>query len=204
VPSYGASDAPVTLIVACSPASSHCRTPLHAATLIADGNPERVRVVWVPLFDLAVDNAADLGVLGDAALCAERVGTASDADFDRPGSPGWRWVEAMIDDASGRRRRTTTDEQIDGVAARLRVPARAFALCRAELAGATLAHVAAVRKAGVAIAPATLVGGRIYGPITDHATLQQLVDAEVAPGDCDVDHGCLHLGDYAPTWRRGL
>jgi hypothetical protein len=146
-------------------------------------------------------------MLGDAALCAERVGTSSDLDYDRPASPGWRWLDAIHavrDEATSHRTRLTTDQLIDRVASRLHVDEHAFAACRARLAGTTMTFIEATRRAGVRTTPATLVGGRIYGPITDPNTLQLLVDAELAPGQCDLDHGCLHLGDYAPAWRRGL
>ena len=204
LPSFGPSDAAVTIVVLCSPLSANCITPLQRATYVAENNPDRVRVVWGPYFDVARDDAAELGLLGDAALCAERVGTSSDLDFDRPASAGWRWMEAMMHASGNPRRRPEPEQRIDHIADELRVDRRAFATCRARMAGTTLAFLETTRHAGVRTSPATVIGGRIYGPILDANTLQQLVDAELSPGECDVDHGCLHLGDYAPAWRRGL
>ncbi|HEY1554230.1 MAG TPA: hypothetical protein VGF94_05315 [Kofleriaceae bacterium] len=199
--SYGSPDAPVAIVVACNPTSQHCRQPLRAAMLAQESLPDLVRVVWAPYFDMAGDNAADVALLGDGALCAEHVGTGSDIDFDRPASPGWRWLEAVEVD---RHVDKPVDKLVDDIADRLHVSRGAFDACRARLAGSTVAWIEAAHRAGVHTTPATLVGGRVYGPITDSGTLQQLVWSELSPGLCDVDHGCLHLGDFTPSWRRGL
>jgi hypothetical protein len=81
---------------------------------------------------------------------------------------------------------------LDKIADKLRVDRRAFATCRAQLAGTSIAWIEAARRAGVRVTPSTVVGGRVYGPIIDHTTLQLLVEAELAPGI---------LGEAAPTWR---
>ena len=195
LPSYGAARPEVTLVVMCRPTSPNCHAPMATATLVADDYPDLVRVVWAPYFDLTGPDASDLAMLGDAALCAERVGTSSDNEFDRPSSPGWRWAEAVLLETSSRHRRIPADQLIDRVAARLRVDERAFAACRARYAGTSVAWIERARHAGVRTTPATVVGGRIYGPINDANTLRQLVEVEVAPG---------WLGEHAPAWRRRL
>ena len=200
-PSYGSPEAPVTILVLCNPVSLLCKLPITAAQMVQDSFPDQVRIVWAPYFDVANEGAGDLGLLADAALCAERVGTSGETDFDRPASPGWRWVDAMRDEATSKHRRLPADELIDKIADRLHVDRRAFDRCRAQLAGTALAWIETARRSGVHTTPATVVGGRIYGPITDYNTLQSLVEAERAPGDCNVEHGCLHLGDFAPAWR---
>jgi protein-disulfide isomerase len=205
MPSYGSPDATVTVVVLCSPRSRNCAKPLHAASTVQDNNPERVRVVWAPFFDVGLDDAADLGLLGDAALCAERVGTSSEVDFDRPASPGWRWTEAVLDETLRPGRQTSSAEDlIDRIARKLNVDRRAFAACRARMAGTSLAFSETARHSGVRTTPATVVGGRVYSPITEPEPLQTLIEEEVSPRNCSVDVGCLHLGDYAPAWRRGL
>jgi hypothetical protein len=78
--------------------------------------------------------------------------------------------------------RRTTDEMIDKIVGKLRVEPRAFATCRARIAGASISFIEAARRAGVRSTPATIVNGRIYGPINDPNTLQLLVEAELAPG----------------------
>jgi protein-disulfide isomerase len=197
LPSYGSPDAAVTLVVACSPTSLNCDLPLGAARLTQEVYPEQVRVVWAPYFDVARDDAADLAMLGDAAMCAEQVGTSleHEGDFDSTTSPGWRWVTAVLGEVKNRRRRVTTDQLIDRVADKLHVDKHAFATCRARLAGKTLDWVEAGRHAGLRTSPATVVGGRVYGPIVDWTTLQLLVEAELAPG---------LLGEAAPAWIRVL
>ena len=197
LPSYGSPEAPVTIVVACSPTSLNCDLPLGSARLTQEVYPEQVRVVWAPYFDVARDDAADLALLGDAALCAEKVGTSleHEGDFDNTTSPGWRWVAAVLGEVKSRHRRVTTDQLIDRVADKLHVDKHAFATCRASVAGTTLSWVEAARHAGVRTSPATVVGGRVYGPIVDWATLQLLVEAELAPG---------WLGEAAPSWIRVL
>lgn len=193
LPFYGAGEAVTTIVVMCSPTSSNCVQPLRAARNIRDWYPQSVRVVWAPYYDLTREDAAELSLLSDAALCAERVGiTLEDRDesFGNAASPGWRWVEAVL--GENNRRRLSPDKLLDKVVDKLRVDRRAFATCQAQIAGTSIAWIEAARRAGVRVTPSTVVGGRIYGPITDHNTLQLLVEAELAPGI---------LGEAAPSWR---
>jgi hypothetical protein len=193
LPSYGPDEAATTIVVLCSPTSGNCAGPMRTARNIRDWYPEQVRVVWAPYFDLTREDAADLSLLADAALCAEKVGiTLEDRDetFGNAASPGWRWVEAVL--GENNRRRVAPDKILDKIAEKLRVDRGAFATCRAQLAGTSIAWIEAARRAGVRVTPSTVVGGRIYGPIVDHNTLQLLVEAELAPGI---------LGEAAPAWR---
>jgi hypothetical protein len=180
LPSYGPTGAAVTIAVLCSPTSSNCKQPMDNARNISAIYPESVRVVWAPYFDVGRDDAADLAMLADAALCAEQVGTSSDISPDPDtASAGWIWVEAARGET---RHGLKRDQLIDKVAAKLKVDRRAFATCRARLAGASVAWIETARHAGVHSTPATVVGGRIYPPIKDPRTLQLLVEAELAPG----------------------
>jgi protein-disulfide isomerase len=198
MPSLGPAEAPVTIAVLCSPASMNCGAAMRAARAAQDVFTDSVRVVWAPYFDVSREDAADLGLLSDAALCAEKVGTSSD-DFESPSSQGWRWVEAMLSESNLRHRRVPADQLLEKVSDRLHVDKQAFSTCRARQAGTAIAWIEAARHAGVRTSPSTVVGGRIYPSITEANALQQLVEAELQPGDC---LGCLHLDDYAPTWRR--
>jgi hypothetical protein len=194
LPSYGPVEAATTIVVLCSPTSSNCVAAMKTARNVRDWYPNQVRVVWAPYFDLTREDAAELSLLADAALCAEKIGITledQDATFNNPASPGWRWVEAVL--GENMRRRVPPDKIVDHMAERLRVDKRAFATCRAQVAGTSIAWIEAARRAGVRVTPSTVVGGRIYGPITDHNTLQLLVEAELAPGI---------LGEAAPTWTR--
>jgi hypothetical protein len=193
-PTYGPAEAATTIVVLCSPTSTNCLQPMRAARNIRDWYPESLRVVWAPYFDLTRDDATELGLLADAALCAEQIGvTLEDQDqtFGNPASAGWRWVEAVL--GENNRRRVSSDKLLDKIADKLRIDRRAFATCRARVAGTSIAWIEAARRAGVRVTPSTVVGGRIYGPITDHTTLQLLVEAELAPG---------LLGEAAPSWTR--
>src|SRR5207247_2190719 len=107
-----------TIAVLCSPTSSNCLGPLRAARLVQDLYAESVRVVWAPYFDITRDDAADLSLLGDAAMCAEKIGTrAEDRDLTSlqksAESPGWRWVEAVLGENT--RRRLAPDKLIDKI-----------------------------------------------------------------------------------------
>lgn len=193
LPALGPADAAVTIVVACKPTSANCNGPLRAARTVQDLFPDSVRVTWAPYFDVSTDEAADQSLLADAALCAEQVGTGTIADVDQIASQGWHWVDQMLVEWSSRRRHVPAATAIDRVADKLHVDARQFADCRARIAGASVAWIEAARRAGLRTSPATVVGGRVYGPIVDPNTLQALVASELAPGA---------LGQAAPTWRR--
>jgi hypothetical protein len=195
MPSFGSPTAAVTIVVLCSPTSDKCAAPRRAARQAQESFPDDVRVVWAPYFDASKEDAGDMGLLSDGALCAETVGTSADDDVSEPASPGWRWVDALIVEAASRRRHVPAEQEIDKLAGKLHVERHAFARCRAAIAGKSVAWAADARRSGVRTTPATIVGGRIYGPITDPKTLMQLVQVELAPG---------WLGEGAPTWRRRL
>jgi hypothetical protein len=200
MPSYGPSDARQTIVVLCVPSTptNTCRLALRAAKLAQEAYADRVRVVWAPFFDVTTrGDASELGLLADAALCAERVG-ASVADFTSPSSPGWDWLAATMDEVGRAHRRVSADRVLADVAPLLHVDEQAFSACRAHQAGTAIRWVVAATRAGVHASPSTVVGGRIYPAITDTNLLQQLVAAELEPGDCD---GCLRLDTIVPAWR---
>jgi hypothetical protein len=160
---------------------------------IQERYPRQVRFVWAPYFKLDADDAADLSLLSDAALCAERVGTTlerPDSALDDVVSPGWRWVMSVLTEANSRRRDLDPEKLIERVVEKLHVDKRTFAACRAKVAGASVSWIEAARRAGVRATPSTVVGGRIYGPVTDLSTLQLLVEEQLAPGW------------LAPSWMR--
>jgi hypothetical protein len=197
MPTLGPADAAVTIAVLCNPTSIHCQSALRAATTAQEVFVDRVRVVWAPFFDVGRDDAADLGLLADAALCAERVGTSID-DFTSPASPGWQWVENVQATAASKHRRVPADQLLVEVSDKLHVDHEAFAACRARQAGAAIRWIERARHAGVRASPSTVIGGRIYPSIAATDELQRLVAAELEPGDCD---GCLRLETIAPAGR---
>jgi len=139
-----------------------------------------IRLVWAPWFEVAREDAAELTLLGDAALCAERVGSSPD---DLDASPGWQWVSEVYTQLSrAHGRRITPDKLIDGVSAKQHVDTGQLSACRARLASATLDWIAAARQSGVTSSPSIVIGGRIYPGLNDPSVIQQLVEAELAPG----------------------
>ncbi|HEY1552055.1 MAG TPA: hypothetical protein VGG28_29715 [Kofleriaceae bacterium] len=199
MPSVGPANARTTIAVLCNPSmsASGCGNALRAAQTAQVIYGDAVRVVWAPFFDVARDDAGELGMLADAALCAERVGT-SVADFANPTSPGWDWLQATINAISIAHRRITAEQIIAKLIGELHVDDAAFEACRAHQAGTAIRWAEAAARAGVHASPTTVVGGRIYTSITDTNILQQLVAAELEPGDCD---GCLRLDTIVPAWR---
>ncbi|MBL9013361.1 MAG: hypothetical protein JNL83_04245 [Myxococcales bacterium] len=186
LPSLGApqppaeSSAPVPVLIVCRPNAQECKDQLRSIHKAHDTYRGEIKILWAPWFDVTVDDAAELAMLGDAALCAEHVGSSPD-DLDT--SPGWTWVAetyAQIYKAHGRR--IAPEKLIDDVARKLRVDGKALAACRARTAGATLDWITAARQSGVSGAPAIVIGGRIYHGLTDHRIIEQLVEAELAPG----------------------
>lgn len=185
LPSLGApqtpdSQAPVPVVIICRPNAQECKDQLRSIHKAHDTYRGEIKILWAPWFDVTVDDAAELAMLGDAALCAEDVGSSPD-DLDT--SPGWQWVAetyAQIYKAHGRR--IAPEKLIDDVAKKLHVDGKALASCRARLAGTTLDWITAARHSGLQGAPAIVIGGRIYHGLTDPTIIQQLVEAELAPG----------------------
>lgn len=182
MPSLGRESAGVTITVLCSPTNARCAGNLEIAGHMQSLYPEDVRVTWAPWFDVSRDDTAELAMLADAALCAETIGEAS----------GWRWVlETYKQIALAHGRHSDPEALIDTVAKRVDVDNRRLASCRARNAGQALDWVAAARRSGIRTSPAIVVGGRAYPGLYDRAVLQQLVEAELAPGV---------LGAW-PTWH---
>ncbi len=181
----------VPVVILCRPNDVNCGAQMSGiANKLKDTYRRDVRVVWAPWFDVAREDAADLSMLGDAALCAEAVSSSPD---DLDASPGWQWVAetyGQLRRAHGRR--IAPDKLIDAVALKLHVDTQQLSACRARLANATLDWIAAARHAGVTRAPAMVIGGRIYEGLQDQKVIQQLVEAELAPGV---------LGGVGPAWK---
>jgi hypothetical protein len=183
--------AAVPVVLLCRPNDPACANLLRVAEPAVRLYPEDVRVVWAPWFDVGRDDAGELTLLGDATLCAEAIGSNQG---ELTTSPGWVWVKEMYAQvARGRGKKVTGAQLIDDVSAKLDVDTRALSACRARLAGATLAWIAEARRSGVPRSNAAVViGGRIYTGLSDPTLIQELVEAELAPGV---------LGSL-PRWHR--
>ena len=194
LPSFGKPGvaAAVPIVVLCRPSDPSCANLLRVVEPSVRLYPDDVRVVWAPWFDVGRDDAADLTLLGDAALCAEAIGSNQG---ELTTSPGWVWVKEMYAQvARGRGKKLAADRLIDDVADKLDVDGRALSACRARMASSTLTWIAEARRSGVPRANAAVViGGRIYSGLTDQTLIQELVEAELAPGV---------LGSL-PRWHRG-
>ncbi len=182
LPSLGKPDAgaPVPVVLVCNPKASDCQQQMRSIRSIHNTYRGEIRIVWAPWFEVAREDAAELAMLGDAALCAEANASSPD-DLDT--SPGWQWVTetyAQIQKAHGRR--IPPEKLIEDVAGKLHLSTKALSACRARIANATLDWIAAARQSGVTSSPAIVIGGRIYHGLTDSTIIQQLIEAELAPG----------------------
>ena len=183
LPSLGSpqgSGSPVPVVIVCRPSAPECLMLMRSIHKAHNTFRGEIKIVWAPWFEVSRDDAGELAMLGDAALCAE---THSSSPDDLDISPGWQWVietYALIQKAHGRR--IPPQKLIDDVAAKLRVDTKALSTCRARLAGATLDWITAARRSGVTSSPAVVIGGRIYHGLTDEKIVQQLIEAELAPG----------------------
>jgi hypothetical protein len=171
----------IPIVVLCRPNDPACSNLLRVVEPEMRLYPDDVRIVWAPWFDVSRDDTAELSLLGDAALCAEAIGSNQG---ELTTSPGWVWVKEMYTQ-SGRShgKRVPADKLIDIVAAKLDVDVRALSACRARIASMTLDWIATARHSGVPRAnTAIVIGGRIYDGLTDQTLIQALVEAELAPG----------------------
>jgi hypothetical protein len=194
LPSFGKPGvaAAVPIIVLCRPNDATCSNLLRVVEPEMRLYPDEVRVVWAPWFDVTRDDAADLTLLGDAALCAEAIGSNQG---ELTTSPGWVWVREMYAQSTrSHSKRLAADRLIDAVATKLDVDGRALSACRARMASSTLVWIAAARRSGVPHSTtAVVIGGRIYDGLTDQSLIHELVEAELAPGV---------LGSL-PRWQPG-
>jgi hypothetical protein len=193
LPSFGKPGvaAAVPIIVLCRPSDAGCSNLLRVIEPEVRLYPDDVRVVWAPWFDVGRDDAADLALLGDATLCAEAIGSNQG---ELTTSPGWVWVKEMYAQVTrGHGKKLDADKLIDEVADKLEVNTRALSACRARIASSTLVWINQARRSGVPHAnTAVVIGGRIYSGLIDQAQIQELVEAELAPGV---------LGSL-PRWHR--
>ena len=182
----------IPIVVLCRPNDPACSNLLRVVEPEMRLYPDDVRIVWAPWFDVSRDDAAELSLLGDAALCAEAIGSNQG---ELTTSPGWVWVKEMYTQSSRTRgKKLAADKLIDAVAAKLDVDGRALSACRATMASSTLTWIAASRHAGVPRSnTAVVIGGRIYDGLTEQTLIHALVEAELAPGV---------LGSL-PRWHTG-
>lgn len=167
LPTFGPSDAPVPIFVACNLRGRFCQEQLDLARRVAEQHPGDVRVVWVPWVDLSVDSAARDLTLAQAALCATRDGD------------GFGFVRAVT--TAGIPARSRLDLAALSAAAGLDVDS--IVTCAGGDPAQARAAVEAARAAGVGWGPTVVIGGRAYvGGFSDDRRAAQRVAAELAPG----------------------
>lgn len=183
MPAFGNLDgtAEVPVLVLCKPYGGSCQNMLSSLRRLQETYHDEVRVIWAPWFDVVLrEDAADQSLLGDAALCAEQIGSSPD---ELDASPGWRWIVRQYEhQRRAQARKIPPERLIDMVSRDLDVDSKRLSACRARTAGATLEWIARARQSGIERDPAIVIGGRIYEGVSDPTQLQQLVEAELAPG----------------------
>jgi len=205
LPSVGDDTTSMPIIFLCSTLNTQCQKIIEKAiTLQKDVYPE-LRLIWAPWFDVGREDAGDHAQLGYAALCAEELGTGAP-----PKSAGWLWVEAMHRQIinTSRRGRMPIQDRIDAIAKELDVDTARLYACTAKLAAedassvtltaprATMKRIEAARQSGVRVSPSVIIGGRMYAALGDPGILQQLIEAELAPGISDI------LDEHLGRWPR--
>jgi hypothetical protein len=181
LPSFGKGKDAIPIVLLCHPNNIQCHSQMRLLRTQQSVYPDEIRIVWAPWFDVTqTTRAAEMTMYGDAALCAEQIGTSPD-DFDA--SPGWVWANRLLEIVHrNHSRRMPPETLIDLVAAELDIDSGQLSACRARLANKTLDWIERARKSGVTRAPALVIGGRIYEGLNDPTQIQQLVEAELAPG----------------------
>lgn len=181
LPSFGKGRDAIPIVLLCVPDQIPCYDTMRLLRSQQAIYPDSIRIVWAPWFDVTqTTRAAEMTLLGDAALCAEQVGTSPN-DFDA--SPGWVWANTLLEEKKRQHgRQITTDKLIDTVAAALEIDSGQLSACRARLANKTLDWIDRAKKSGVTRSPALVIGGRIYEGLSDGTQIQQLIEAELAPG----------------------
>ncbi len=181
LPSFGKGKDAIPIILLCMPDHMPCHGTMRLLRSQQAIYPDSIRIVWAPWFDVTqTTRAAEMTMLGDAALCAEQMGSSPD-DFDA--SPGWVWVNQVLEVKQRLRgRQTTAEKLIDSVASELEIDSGQLSACRARLANKTLDWIDRAKKSGVTRSPALVIGGRIYEGLSDSTQIQQLIEAELAPG----------------------
>lgn len=181
LPSFGKGKDAIPIILLCMPDHMPCHGTMRLLRAQQAIYPDSIRIVWAPWFDVSqTTRAAEMTLLGDAALCAEQMGTSPD-DFDA--SPGWVWVNQLLEVKTRQRgRQITAEKLIDTVASDLEIDSGQLSACRARLANKTLDWIDRAKKSGVTRSPALVIGGRIYEGLSDSTQIQQLIEAELAPG----------------------
>ncbi len=195
MPTFGKARDALPVVLLCQPDRVNCHSLMRDLRSQQSVYADDIRIVWAPFFDVTRQSrAADLALLGDAALCAEQVGSSPN-DFDA--SPGWVWVNKVLETYhSQHSRRLPAERIIDQVAHDLEINLAELSECRARIANSTLDWVERARKSGVERAPAIVIGGRIYEGLTEPRQIQQLIEAELAPG---VLARCATIGCATPT-----
>jgi protein-disulfide isomerase len=182
-PAFGKADvqAPIPIVILCRPTDPACSGLVRIVRKqVQDIYVDEIRAVWAPWFDVARDDATDLSLLGDAALCAEQVGSSPE---DMNASPGWRWITRQLDHANrSHGRKMPVEKMIDSVAREPDLDIPQMSACRARMANTTLDFIEKARKSGVSRAPAIIIGGRIYEGLADESSIHRLIEAELAPG----------------------
>ena len=182
LPSIGAADAGVPVVVLCDLTQRSCLRQVAVATKMLALFPGDVRVVWSPWYAPVEGDTGAADDAARAALCAEEQGA------------GWDWVEKAL----GRTQRfgaawggAPALQQISDDAG---ADAIAIDKCMAQRPLDRVAkRIEDAVARGVKHGPAVVVGGRIYiGGVSEDRILQGLIEDELAPG---------LLGRAAPDWQ---
>jgi hypothetical protein len=172
LPADGDAGAPLEIIVLCNLRYDSCRQQIEIGRRILDLYPHEVRLYWHPWYDVTVEGNEDAGRIHAAAVCAEEQGA------------GWKWLDETLRLVRGGAAEGDPAPWIEAVTEQAGVDEAALGECLTVVDEAAVhRRVQAAIGAGVAHAPALVIGGRVYsGGFNDWRAVSPMVDAELAPG----------------------
>lgn len=164
LPSCGPVDAPVVVQVICDLRNPSCTDQLVRARKVAIAYFPAVRLVYRPWASLDADRGPPELQAAEATMCSQRLGD------------GWTFVRAMLE-------QRRDDLHLEVAARRAGIDPDAFAACADAAPVAARRVIAEAQEAGVGWSPTVVIGQRAYpGGLTDERPMEDLIDAELAPG----------------------
>jgi protein-disulfide isomerase len=165
----GPESAEVTAIFLCHFQSSYCGTMARRLRDIQRSYPDELRIVFHPLFNTSFEGQQQAGLLQEAALCAREQGAF------------WDYYQEIFKRV--RVRNVDLDYVVERAKA-IELNTETFSAClhSERYTQKVSRQLKAAEKLGVHHTPSLIVGGTLYSGRLHLSEIQQVIDAELAPG----------------------